>query len=126
MVTLSWQTFTAPDGRTIYAGSVDSPITAGAVNVTLEPGQYTAVYNIVPSGCVPAYEEWIVPVPGLAGQPGRGALDSSPGSLRPVFARLAGAGRGQPWGRLCAGWGRCGGRERAAEEWPACSDGRAR
>ena len=63
-VTLTWETFVAPDGKTIYAGSWTYPV-AGAVNglsITLEPGQYTANYAITPTGCAPAYEQWIVPV----------------------------------------------------------------
>jgi len=63
-LTVSWETFTAPDGRLVYAGVTEVAI-APAVNgltVTLEPGQYTASYNITPAGCVPAYEQWIVPV----------------------------------------------------------------
>jgi hypothetical protein len=62
-VNLSWPMFMAPDGRTVYAGNWDYPIAAAAngLSVTLEPGQYTATYNITPTGCAPAAEQWVVP-----------------------------------------------------------------
>lgn len=67
-LTLSWQTFTAPDGRVVYAGSTDVaiPPAVNGLTVTLEPGQYTASYAITPAGCLPAYESWIVPASATA------------------------------------------------------------
>ena len=65
-LTLAWSTFTAPDGHLVYGGSWETPIPATLHNlsVTIEPGQYTASYNITPTGCAPAYEQWIVPSSG--------------------------------------------------------------
>ena len=62
-MTISWQTFVAPDGHTVYGGSAQSAISAGpnGLIVVLEPGQYSVNLNIVPAGCTAAYEQWLVP-----------------------------------------------------------------
>jgi hypothetical protein len=67
-LTLSWQTFIAQDGHTIYGGSHDFAVapSANGLTVTVQPGQYTAIYNITPSGCTATYETWIVPVAAAA------------------------------------------------------------
>jgi trimeric autotransporter adhesin len=63
-MSISWQTFVAPDGRTVYAGvNPNVTVASGVFSVTLEPGQYAVVYNITP-GCAPAYENWLVPTSG--------------------------------------------------------------
>jgi len=65
-LTLTWQTFTAPDGHLIQGGSFTSTVAASVngLSVTIEPGQYTASYQLTPNLCAPAYEQWLVPVSG--------------------------------------------------------------
>jgi hypothetical protein len=115
-LTLSWQTFTAPEGHTVYAGSTEVAI-APAVNgltVTLEPGQYTASYAITPTGCVPAYEQWIVPVSSGAVNLAavRSIVAPTPYSLISLgWLAQGGATTGQTMCWLGASWGPglCGG-----------------
>lgn len=62
-IQISWTTFYATDGHLVFAGSLVTPV-AAAVNgldVVLEPGQYTASYNLTQSGCATGAEQWIVP-----------------------------------------------------------------
>lgn len=126
-VTLSWDTFTSPtDGHTVYQGMYEFPVT-GAINgltVTLEPGQYTASYNITPSGCAPAYEQWIVPAsPGTVNLGGVRSINPPvPYSLvSPTWIAQDGATVGESMCWLSAGvWGpgTCGGGS-GGMTWPA-------
>jgi len=128
-LTLSWDTFTsATDGHTVYQGMQEFPVT-GAVNgltVTLEPGQYTASYNITPSGCAPAYEQWIVPAsPATVNLGGvRSILPPVPYSLvSPTWLAQDGATVGQSMCFLSSGqWGpgNCGGGS-GGMTWPAAA-----
>jgi hypothetical protein len=104
------------------------PVT-GAVNgltVTLEPGQYTASYNITPSGCAPAYEQWIVPAsPATVNLGGvRSILPPVPYSLvSPTWLAQDGATVGQSMCFLSSGqWGpgNCGGGS-GGMTWPAAA-----
>lgn len=61
-MSVSWQTFTAADGHLIVAGSTQVRVVAGLLSISLDPGQYVARYQLVPAGCVPNQENWLVPV----------------------------------------------------------------
>jgi hypothetical protein len=129
-VTLSWDTFTSPtDGHTVYEGTYEFPVTAAinGLSVSLEPGQYTASYNITPSGCAPAYEQWIVPSsPGTVNLAGVRSINPPVPYSLVSLAWLAqdGAvnGNGMCWTTL-GGWGpgTCGGGGGGSMTWPGAA-----
>lgn len=61
-LTLTWQSFIAPDGRQIAPGTWSFPVLGqtNGLDIMIEPGPYTARYSLGP-GCAIAQEQWIVP-----------------------------------------------------------------
>lgn len=59
---VTWSTFTSVSNQLIFAGSIQSQVINGVVNVSLEPGTYRVGYNVGPVACTPTNETWVVPV----------------------------------------------------------------
>ena len=61
-IDLQWQTFYAPDGHLVSAGSASFVVASnGTFSLSVEPGYYAANYLLNALGCAPSAENWIVP-----------------------------------------------------------------
>lgn len=61
-ISITYPTFISVDGNLIQGGTISKPVTAGVLNIQLEPGSYTVDYLLQPNGCAPIRENWLVPV----------------------------------------------------------------
>lgn len=100
---VSWQTFTATDGHLIVAGSTQVRVVAGLLSIALEPGQYVARYQLVPSGCSPNQENWLVPA--SATPVPLSTVRSLNPPTPPVLLGLAFLGQGGATVGQCLVWG---------------------
>lgn len=102
-MSVSWQTFVAPDLRLIVGGSTQVRVVAGLLSISLEPGQYIARYQLVPAGCVPNQENWLVPV--SATPVPLSVVRSLNPPVPPVLVGLAFLGQGGATVGQCLVWG---------------------
>ncbi len=101
-MSVSWQTFIAPDLRLIVAGSTQVRVVNGLLSINLEPGQYVARYQLVPAGCVPNQENWLVPV--SATPVPLSVVRSLNPPIPPMLVGLAFLGQGGATTGQCLAW----------------------